>query len=114
MLIFVFGGVGAVFRYYLSELIVKYNRRAMIPIHTLIINITGSFLLGFVLNNKVIYSIEISDAITFGFLGAFTTFSSFSLELVQIYRKNNINKLVIYSIFSIFGSLFALYVGISI
>jgi CrcB protein len=109
------GGLGALFRYLLAELIVKKVNPRKIPIHTLFVNIIGSFLLGLFLNNEfIIISEGFSEAVTFGFLGAFTTFSSFSLELVQIYRKNYLDKLIIYTIFSIFGSISALYVGISI
>jgi CrcB protein len=59
------------------------------PFHTFIINVSGSFLIGF-----LAVKFDISDtmkllAIT-GFLGAFTTFSTFELETFELMRERNL------------------------
>lgn len=59
------------------------------PFHTFFINITGSFLLGFLLillTDKFAASENVRLAVTVGFLGAFTTFSTFELEIFNLIR----------------------------
>jgi CrcB protein len=65
------------------------------PFHTFIINITGSFLIGF-----LAVKFDISDtmkllAIT-GFLGAFTTFSTLELETFELMREKNLLTAMLY------------------
>ena len=65
------------------------------PFHTFIINVSGSFLIGF-----LAVKFDLSDtmkllAIT-GFLGAFTTFSAFELETFELMREKNLLTAVLY------------------
>ncbi|EGD48624.1 CrcB protein [Ruminiclostridium papyrosolvens DSM 2782] len=82
------GFIGAASRYYISTLINKINTSGF-PIATLIINILGSFLIGLLTqllvglcpDNK-----KLQLFLTTGILGGFTTFSTFSLETVNLFQ----------------------------
>lgn len=76
------GGLGAIGRYYMAGLTHRVLGDGF-PYGTLIVNVAGSFLLGFVVQVGMSTDIlprSLRLAITFGFLGAFTTFSAFSYE----------------------------------
>ncbi|MDX8397088.1 MAG: fluoride efflux transporter CrcB, partial [Mariprofundaceae bacterium] len=83
------GACGAVMRFWLAALIQRASGSAF-PWGTLTVNVLGSFLLGFLF----VWMIERSTAselirlaITVGFLGAFTTFSTFSVETVRLLQE---------------------------
>jgi CrcB protein len=85
------GGLGAVTRYLASKNIQSvYNH--ILPLGTLFVNITGSFLIGFLfyLFNDIIISRDLKSLLTIGFLGAFTTFSTYSLETINLIRDSEI------------------------
>ena len=78
------GAAGAVARYGIGRAV---GVRAF-PYATLAINVVGSFLLGFVLALAAErLDREVAAALTVGFLGAFTTFSTFSHETVVLIRS---------------------------
>lgn len=82
LLIGIGGVIGAVLRYSIKGMHM-YPYMGYIPIDTLIINVTGSFLLAFILTAS--YEFDIIDsnarlAIGTGFLGAYTTFSTMCKE----------------------------------
>ncbi len=81
------GAIGALLRYWVSG--IAYNLfGATFPYGTLAVNLVGSFLIGFfyeVLEDTLI-SPDIRVMIFIGIFGAFTTFSSFSLETVNLLR----------------------------
>jgi CrcB protein len=85
-LIAVFGAVGTLARYGLQG-IVQVRTGGTFPYGTLLINLTGCFLLGligqFTLNRMVI-SPDWRVAITVGFFGGYTTFSSFGWETAKM------------------------------
>lgn len=57
------------------------------PIATFLINITGAFLLGYIIGNGVTTGWQL--VLGTGFMGAFTTFSTFKLESVQLLNRKN-------------------------
>ena len=97
--IFVGGAFGALLRYLLSF----FNHGHQLPIGTLTANIIGAFLMGFftALTIKLFQSHPLfKKAITTGFMGALTTFSTFQFELVQMYNQQNWMLLIIYAVIS--------------
>src|SRR5438477_2798539 len=85
-LIAVFGAVGTLARYGLQG-VVQIRVASTFPYGTLVINLTGCFLLGvigqFTLNRMVI-SPDWRVAIAVGFFGGYTTFSSFGWETAKM------------------------------
>ena len=79
------GAVGAVARYGLSGW-VQDALNTTFPMGTLVVNLLGSFLLGlcFPLFETLAWSAETRTMVTMGFLGAFTTYSTFSYEAVVL------------------------------
>jgi len=83
------GACGAMMRFWLAAAVQRAAGGAF-PWGTLTVNVLGSFLLGFLF----VWLIERSTvgelvrlAITVGFLGAFTTFSTFSVETVRLMQE---------------------------
>jgi CrcB protein len=80
------GALGAVSRYWIGLAI---GTRAF-PWATLSINVAGSFALGVVLAGPALtrWSTTMTTAVAVGFLGAFTTFSTFAFETTVMMREN--------------------------
>ena len=91
------GFFGAMARYYLSNQIGKVTNLSF-PIATFIINLIGCFLIGVVLNFDFTQSVYLLIAI--GFLGAFTTFSTFAVEVIQLFEKKQFVIAFIYIVSS--------------
>ncbi|MEJ2354360.1 MAG: fluoride efflux transporter CrcB [candidate division WOR-3 bacterium] len=85
------GSLGALSRYYLSKMITDYSGGTF-PWGTLMVNLIGALLIGFLygLFDRIIIPIEFRVFITIGFIGAFTTFSTFALESVNLLRDGEI------------------------
>ena len=79
------GALGAVARYGLSGW-VQGLLSTSFPLGTLVVNVVGSFLLGlsFILLESLALSPGTRSMVTIGFLGAFTTFSTFSYEAIVL------------------------------
>ncbi|MGA2814097.1 MAG: fluoride efflux transporter CrcB [Candidatus Acidiferrum sp.] len=86
-LIAIFGALGTLARYSLQNLVQKTGG---FPYGTLLINLTGCFLLGligqFTLNRMVITP-DLRVAIAVGFFGGYTTFSSFGWETAKMLEE---------------------------
>ena len=79
------GAFGAMARYGLSGWVQGFMNTTF-PMGTLVVNVVGSFLLGLALYllESTAPTTEIRSFVTIGFLGAFTTFSTFSYEAVVL------------------------------
>src|SRR5690606_37127733 len=83
-----FGALGASLRYLVGTTVVRYVPSAPF-LGTLIVNLLGCFLFGLVSQlgqGAAWVTPQLRMAILTGFLGAFTTFSSFSYDTVQLYE----------------------------
>ena len=89
------GSFGAVFRFLVSSGIYQWLGRGF-PYGTLVVNIIGSFLLGLLTEalivQKVTFAHDYRAAILVGFIGAFTTFSTFSLETLYLIEQGSLTK----------------------
>ncbi|MGM0367527.1 MAG: fluoride efflux transporter CrcB [Actinomycetota bacterium] len=84
-------GIGALLRYLVSGVIQK-STSGIFPAGTLAVNIIGALLIGFLweLFQNIIIPTNIRMFIFIGLFGAFTTFSTFSLETSNLIRKRKI------------------------
>ena len=106
--------LGGVARYLLGGLIQRLAGSAF-PLGTLIINVTGSFLLGFLYRysaDSAVISPEIREMLTIGVCGGYTTFSTFSWESVRLLEDGEIGKAATYLALSVGVSLGAVVLGI--
>jgi fluoride exporter len=83
------GALGTLSRYALGGLVQNHTPLGF-PWGTLVINVTGCLIFGFILplTERGLLSSEMRIIITIGFLGAFTTFSSFVFETGQLLRDS--------------------------
>ena len=99
------GSIGASTRYFFYLVSKNLLSTSNLFINTLIVNIIGSFLIGYLiilLENKSLSQDFIKYFFIIGVLGSFTTFSAFSLETIDLM----INKKFLIAFFYIFSSLF--------
>src|SRR5688500_14086751 len=83
------GAFGAVARYLIniSPLCRLFEK---FPFLTFFINVAGSFLIGFLLiymTNRITVSENLRLAVVVGFLGAYTTFSTFEMEIYELLKE---------------------------
>jgi CrcB protein len=106
--------VGGVARYLLGGW-VQERAGTTFPIQTLLINITGSFLLGllqhYALETTAI-SPEVRTMLTIGFCGGYTTFSTFSFETVRMLEDGDWRRAALYITLSVTLTVAAAVLGI--
>ncbi len=88
-----------------------------LPIGIFLCNVVGSFLMGmFVAGGAKLFSLspEIRLFVATGFLGAFTTFSTFALETIYLLDSGKIGLALLYVFISVVVSVLALYGGMLI
>ena len=84
------------------------------PFGTLMVNVSGSFLMGFLvilLTEKLSVPEEVKLALLVGFLGSYTTFSTFALDGLNWLHNGAVMKVAAYVLFSVFGSLLGVWMG---
>ena len=91
LLIALGGSLGSVARYGLSTLVYQATSETF-PWGTLVVNLTGCFLIGVVAEifDAAIVPSEWRSFVTIGFLGGFTTFSTYTLESVNLLREGEL------------------------
>lgn len=105
--------VGGTLRYMLLITFNKIARSCTFPIGILVVNVLGCFLIGVLYSyfkNRVGESLLPLLLMT-GVLGGFTTFSTFSLEVLQLYQQNELLKAILYVIVSVGIGILACFLG---
>lgn len=112
------GGAGAVSRYLVSLWINHLTQDGVrFPFATISVNLLGSFLIGvlFVLiAEKASLGNQWQSVLIVGFLGAFTTFSTFSLEVVTYLEKGLMINAILYLVSSVLLCSLAAWAGIAL
>jgi CrcB protein len=106
--------VGGAARFALSSVI--QQRAGTFPVGTLVVNITGSLILGFLMRyalGSTSVSAETRALLTTGFCGGYTTFSTFSYETVTLVQGGDYRRAATYVLVSVVVSLMATFVGIA-
>lgn len=111
--VFVGGGAGAVCRYGLGRSIGERYDGAF-PLGTFLINVTGCFALGLLISFIIRaghQSALLTALIATGFLGGYTTFSTYVLEGVILYADGSRRAAVLSLLAPVFGGLLAASAG---
>ena len=107
--------VGGASRYALS-MFIQQRASSTFPIGTLIVNVTGSLVLGFVLRYALgspSVSAEVRALLTTGFCGGYTTFSTFSYDAMTLIEDGDHRRAALYIGASVLVSLVATFLGIA-
>lgn len=108
------GAFGAVARHLIniSPLATVFNN---FPLPTFVINVSGSFLIGFLLillTDRFDVSEPVRMAVIVGFLGAFTTFSTFEMEIYGLSAEREYASAAAYLLISVAGGFVAVIAGV--
>jgi CrcB protein len=116
LIVFLGGGLGAALRHGINLV----SARALgteFPYSTLIINITGSIVMGLIAG----YFAFKGDAwqhwrlfLTTGILGGYTTFSAFSLDAALLYERGTPGLAALYVLASVILSIIGLFAGLAV
>ena len=116
-LIIGFGGAAGSMLRYAVQKIFQAQSVAAFPTGTLLVNITGCFLIGIfwsLASRSLTWNDEMKLLLMTGFCGGFTTFSAFTLEGIGLLKENRIILFFIYLTASVVGGLLATFIGIRI
>ena len=114
--IFLGGGFGALTRYLIIDQISKLSPNSF-PYGTMLVNILGALLIGviyYLLMSKIIINEQLKVFITIGFLGGFTTFSSFNLDFFRLIETGNMFLAIMYALATFLTTILAFYIGYSL
>ena len=107
------GAIGALSRHFLAGAVTKAIGYGF-PYGTLTVNVLGSLLMGFLVTAfalKFDSAPELRGFLTVGFLGSFTTFSTYSLETVLLIERGDWQSAILYAFGSLFVGVIALLMG---
>ena len=109
------GFFGAIARYQLDSLVTRLHRGPF-PLGTLVVNLSGCFLLGLLFtlsSGRLDGHSSLRPALTVGFLGAYTTFSTFSLQAVRLTEEGEVGLALGYVAASVAVGLLAAWAGMA-
>jgi fluoride exporter len=107
------GSLGALTRYFLQGWILDRTGPSIIALF--VINVSGAFALGLILTlaeERNLIGPEVRLLLTTGFLSAYTTFSSWMFESVQLIQVGDIARAAVNVVGSVAAGLIAVYLGI--
>lgn len=110
------GAIGALSRYGLMNLVAHLLGHRL-PWGTLLVNVSGSLLIGVLyvlISEKMLMSGEARALLIVGFLGAFTTFSTFSLDTVLLIQQGWLVQAIGYMLASVMICVLATWLGMAL
>ena len=116
MAIAVGGAIGAVARHYASGQVMRLVGMGF-PFGTLLVNVVGSLAMGALVEVMALrwdVGPELRGFLTVGVLGAFTTFSTFSLDFVVLTERGQLGLAVLYAVVSMALSVAGLFAGMHV
>ena len=108
------GSLGAVSRYWMSTSIYQWLGFGF-PWGTLAVNLLGSLAMGFLselLVDRIHLSEDIRIGLLAGFLGSFTTFSTFSIDVLQLGSSQSVLKAILYIMLSVLLCILGAWAGL--
>ena len=110
------GAVGALLRFWVSNGVYALLGRSF-PYGTLAVNVIGSLLMGLLyvfFLERMTVSAELRGAVLNGLLGSFTTFSTFSIETLNLIEQAEFMKAGLNALLSVFACLIAAWFGLMV
>lgn len=110
------GAMGSVLRFWMSSGIYALTGRGF-PWGTLTVNVLGSFLIGFLstaMLERMNVGPELRAGILIGLLGGFTTFSTFSIETLNLIEQGDLMKAVFNAAASVLVCVAAAWLGLTL
>ncbi len=113
------GAAGALCRHWMVNLVNAYSHSNLklggFPVGTLSVNVLGSFCIGIMyvlIAERLSLHADWRNVLMVGFLGAFTTFSTFSLETITLLENGLLANAAMYVVCSLLICVFAAWLGI--
>ena len=108
------GAIGAVGRHVVAGQVLKLAGSGF-PWGTVVVNVVGSFIMGALIETMALkwsVGLELRAFLTVGVLGAFTTFSTFSLDVALLTERGTLFGALGYVLISVIASIGALFAGL--
>ena len=115
LLVIIGGGIGSFARFGLSTWVNQLMQvKTIFPYGTLTVNLLGSFMAGLVwgLSTETTMKPETRIFLLVGFMGGFTTFSSYALESYNLFNNGEVKNAFINILVNNIGSLLLVFAGI--
>ena len=110
------GALGAMSRFFVYNAFQRASASTF-PWATLTVNVVGSFLIGIafiLITERMDMAPYWRGVITVGFLGAFTTFSTFSMDVIGLLEQGNFTHAFLYVLSSVLVCIIAAWLGLSV
>ena len=111
------GGLGSFSRYWVGNAAVSAFPKSSLPPGTLIVNVLGSLAMGILVAffaGRTELDSQLKSALCIGFLGGFTTYSSFAMETITMLRTSRPTYAAVYVATTLVCAGLACFVGISL